>query len=179
MFAQVNLRALRRVLPVAVGLLFMQAATAAPKAAAPATHAKAPPTVTLDAGRFRQRPVKEMKSDREVMQYVDSVKKQQALKRAGEVSYVGKQPRNANLTRQYKKESLAKADHLVAKDSRNAWVKDYVKRADVDHARDLQVGGKDGKANMVLSDPSVNRSMGAQLNQKARRQDGSFRVDAR
>lgn len=113
------------------------------------------------------------------MQYVDTVKKKQALKRAGEVAYVGKQTRDANLTRQYKKEALAKADRLAGRDGRNAWVKDYVKRADVDHARDLQVGGKDAKTNMVLSDPSVNRSLGAQLHQQGRRQGGSFRVDVR
>lgn len=136
--------------------------------------------VTLDASRFKQRPVKQMRSDREVMQYVDSVKKKHALKNAGAVTYVGKQPRDPNLTRQFKKDALAKADQLEKKDSRNKWVKDYVKKADVDHPVELQIGGADNKkTNMVLSDPSVNRSMGSQLNKRGSKQEGKFTVDVK
>jgi filamentous hemagglutinin len=40
------------------------------------------------------------------------------------------------------------------------------KGQDVDHTHDLQLGGKDSTANMAPLDSSVNRSLGAQIQQQ-------------
>jgi len=96
------------------------------------------------------------------------------IKKFSNVSEKNKPTRNKNNARKYRKQAKKKIENLTKKNEKYKWLKEYMKKSDVEHPHELQLGGPD--ANFHLLHRSVNRSSGSQISNQLKKNEYGTKV---